>query len=64
MPECIECGDDIPEGEALYGQGTPDLEEFDDMMENGETKGADDLFEFDDGPYCGFGCLTTEDDDA
>lgn len=61
MPECINCGDHVPEGEAVFGQGTPDEDEFEDMVENNETKGADDLF--DDGPYCGFGCLM-EDDDA
>lgn len=62
MSECIECGDEIPEGEAVWGQGTPNDEEFADMVENDETKGADDLFEFDDGPYCDFGCLMAGDD--
>lgn len=57
MSECIECGDEIPEGEAVWGQGTPDEEEFAEMVDDGEEKAAEDLFAFDDGPYCDFGCL-------
>lgn len=56
MPECIECGDEIPdEDDAVYGQGTSTgaLESAD----NGETISADEAFEFDDGPYCGFDCV-------
>ena len=60
MPECIECGDEIPEGEATWGQGTSTgaLE----SAEPGETISADEAFEFDDGPYCGFDCLMAGDD--
>jgi hypothetical protein len=60
MLECIECGSEIPdEDDAVWGQGTPNDEEFKEMVEDNETKGADDLFEFDDGPYCGLGCLVS-----
>ena len=57
--ECIECGTTIPDDEEpVWGQGTStgQLE----SAESGETVTADEAFEFDDGPYCGFDCLMAE----
>jgi hypothetical protein len=60
VTECIACGECVEDDEAAYGQGTPDETEFTEMVEDNESKNADELFAFDDGPYCGFDCLLEE----
>lgn len=55
--ECIVCGAHIPDPDkAMWGQGSPNEAAFEDLAD-GESVSVDDAFEFDDGPYCGLGCL-------
>lgn len=61
--ECIVCGAPIPDpDDAVWGHGSPNEKAFEDLA-GGETIAADDAFEFDDGPYCGLGCLVEGDDE-
>lgn len=61
--ECIECGEEIPEDDAVYGQGSVKEDGVEDLGD-GESVGVDEVFAFDDGPYCGFDCLMAGDGDA
>ena len=54
---CKECGDPIEDVEnAAWGGGTPKREGTQQLVKDGEAE-ADELFEFDDGPYCSLGCV-------
>lgn len=64
MTDCMECGDEVDEDEAVYGSGTirdSGLEK----LSRGETLDAEELFGFDDGPYCSLECsIQGGDEDA
>lgn len=54
---CIECGDGIQsEDDAVYGAGGL-TDEGAERLSKGERVGFDELFAFDDGPYCTMDCL-------
>lgn len=53
---CIQCGDLIhDEDDAVYGQGSVNKDGL-KSLGDGEEVGADELFAFDDGPYCSMPC--------
>lgn len=61
---CENCGDEIPStDEAVWGSGGV-KESGLEKMSDGETIGADELFGFDDGPYCSLGCSVNGGDDG
>lgn len=54
---CKECDDPIEDAEdAAWGGGSTKREGAQKLLIEGETD-TDELFEFDDGPYCSLWCL-------
>lgn len=53
---CIHCDESVDPDDAFYGSGSMDASEL-TTLEEGDSVDADDLFAFDDGPYCSLDCL-------
>lgn len=63
MVECLECGNEMDEDEAIYSSGSVKKDGLERLLIEEESVPASELFGFDDGPYCSITCSMEDDDE-
>lgn len=54
--DCIECGKTVDDEQAIYSSGGVKNDGLESLLIDGEAISIDELFGFDDGPYCSLDC--------